>query len=138
MTKARECEAIEDEITETLVYTMRSYSPPCLFTVPTIDECIAGWLDIDGKQIRRQDERGGADSLCAIPFNVTGFPSMSVPCGFSKADTPMGMQITSGPFQEDLIFRVAHGYEQATDWHKRRPPIEKGTQALEVADGKRN
>jgi aspartyl-tRNA(Asn)/glutamyl-tRNA(Gln) amidotransferase subunit A len=97
--------------------------PTVPFTVPTIDECNAGWLDIDGKKIRRQDERGGADSLCAIPFNVTGFPSMSVPCGFSHAGTPIGMQIASGPFQEELIFRVAHAYEQATDWHKRRPPI---------------
>jgi Asp-tRNA(Asn)/Glu-tRNA(Gln) amidotransferase A subunit family amidase len=93
------------------------------FTVPTIDECKAGWLDIDGKKIRRQDERGGADSLCAIPFNVTGFPSMSVPCGFSKAGTPIGMQIASGPFQEGVIFRVAHAYQEATDWHKRKPPI---------------
>ena len=97
--------------------------PTVPFTVPTIDECNAGWLDIDGKKIRRQDERGGADSLCAIPFNVTGFPSMSVPCGFSQAGTPIGMQIASGPFQEELIFRVAHAYEQVTDWHKRKPPI---------------
>jgi aspartyl-tRNA(Asn)/glutamyl-tRNA(Gln) amidotransferase subunit A len=98
--------------------------PTVPFTVPTIEECNAGWLNIDGKQIRRQDERGGADSLCAIPFNVTGFPSMSVPCGFSKAGTPIGMQIAAGPFQEDLIFRVAHAYEQATDWHERRPTLE--------------
>jgi aspartyl-tRNA(Asn)/glutamyl-tRNA(Gln) amidotransferase subunit A len=48
---------------------------------------------------------------------------MSVPCGFSKAGTPIGMQIASGPFQEELIFRVAHAYEQAMDWHKRRPAI---------------
>ena len=95
--------------------------PTVPFTVPTIDECKAGWLNIDGKKVRRQDERGGADSLCAIPFNVTGFPSISVPCGFSQAGTPIGMQIASGPFQEGLIFRVAHAYEQATDWHKRRP-----------------
>jgi aspartyl-tRNA(Asn)/glutamyl-tRNA(Gln) amidotransferase subunit A len=97
--------------------------PTIPFTVPTIDECNAGWLNIDGKQVRRQDERGGLDSLCAIPFNVTGFPSMSVPCGFSKAGTPIGMQIASAPFQEELIFSVAHAYEQATDWHERKPKI---------------
>jgi Asp-tRNA(Asn)/Glu-tRNA(Gln) amidotransferase A subunit family amidase len=34
------------------------------------------------------------------------------------------MQIAAGPFQEDLIFNVAHAYEQATDWHKRRPALE--------------
>ena len=97
--------------------------PTVPFTVPTIDECNTGWLNIDGKKVRRQDERGGADSLCAIPFNVTGFPSMSVPCGFAKAGTPIGMQIASGPFQEELIFSVAHAYEQATEWHKRKPKI---------------
>jgi aspartyl-tRNA(Asn)/glutamyl-tRNA(Gln) amidotransferase subunit A len=97
--------------------------PTVPFTVPTIDECDGGWLNIDGKQVRRQDERGGADSLCAIPFNITGFPSMSVACGFSKAGTPIGMQIASGPFQEELIFKVAHAYEQATDWHKRQPKL---------------
>ena len=98
--------------------------PTVGFSVPTIAQCEEGWLDIDGKRLRRQDERGGADSLTAIPFNVTGFPAMSVPCGFAKAATPIGMQIASGAFQEELIFSVAHAYEQATDWHKRRPPID--------------
>jgi len=97
--------------------------PTVPFAVPTIDECNSGWLNIDGKTIRRQDERGGADSFCTIPFNVTGFPSMSVPCGFAKAGTPIGMQIASGPFHEELIFSVAHAYEQATEWHKRKPHI---------------
>jgi Asp-tRNA(Asn)/Glu-tRNA(Gln) amidotransferase A subunit family amidase len=71
----------------------------------------------------RQDERGGADSLCAIPFNVTGLPSMSVPCGFAKNGTPIDMQIASGPLREELIFTLAHAYEQATDWHKSKPPL---------------
>jgi aspartyl-tRNA(Asn)/glutamyl-tRNA(Gln) amidotransferase subunit A len=97
--------------------------PTVPFTVPTIDECNTAWLNIDGKTVRRQDERGGADGLCAIPFNVTGFPSMSVPCGFAKAGTPIGMQIASGPFQEEFIFSAAHAYEQATEWHKRKPNI---------------
>ncbi len=95
--------------------------PTVGFPVPTIEECEAGWLDIDGRKIRRQDERGGADSLTAIPFNVTGLPSMSVPCGFSGAATPIGMQIAGGPFQEELIFSVAYAYEQATKWHERKP-----------------
>jgi aspartyl-tRNA(Asn)/glutamyl-tRNA(Gln) amidotransferase subunit A len=98
--------------------------PTVGFPVPTIAQCEEGWLEIDGKKIRRQDERGGADSLTCIPFNVTGFPAMSMPCGSAEAGTPIGMQIASGPFQEELIFSVAHAYEQATDWHQRRPPID--------------
>jgi aspartyl-tRNA(Asn)/glutamyl-tRNA(Gln) amidotransferase subunit A len=97
--------------------------PTVGFTVPTIGECNDGWINIDGKKIPRSDERGGADSLCAIPFNVTGLPSMSVCCGFSKLNTPIGMQIAAGPFQEELIFTVTHAYEQATEWHNRRPKI---------------
>jgi aspartyl-tRNA(Asn)/glutamyl-tRNA(Gln) amidotransferase subunit A len=98
--------------------------PTVPFAVPTIDECNSGWLNIDGKTIRRQDERGGGDSFCTIPFNVTGFPAMSVPCGFARAGTPVGMQIASGPFQEELIFSAAHAYEQAAEWHKRKPNID--------------
>jgi aspartyl-tRNA(Asn)/glutamyl-tRNA(Gln) amidotransferase subunit A len=97
--------------------------PTVGFTVPTIQECNDGWLNIDGKKIPRADERGGADSLCAIPFNVTGLPSLSVCCGFSKATTPIGMQIAGGAFQEELIFTVAHAYERATDWHNQRPQV---------------
>jgi aspartyl-tRNA(Asn)/glutamyl-tRNA(Gln) amidotransferase subunit A len=51
---------------------------------------------------------------------------MSIPCGFSEAGTPIGMQIASGPFQEELIFRVAYAYEQATEWHERRPNLKIG------------
>jgi aspartyl-tRNA(Asn)/glutamyl-tRNA(Gln) amidotransferase subunit A len=113
-----------DEFHELLRKVQILALPTVGFAVPAIVECEQGWLDIDGKKIRRQDERGGTDSLTAIPFNVTGFPAMSVPCGFAKTATPIGMQIASGPFQEELIFSVAHAYEQATDWHKRRPPID--------------
>ena len=99
--------------------------PTVGFPAPTIDECNSGWLDIDGKKVRRQDARSGADSFTCIPFNITGLPALSVCCGFSKAGTPIGIQIVAGPFREELIFKVAHAYEQATDWHKRRPVIEK-------------
>ncbi|MGH7887852.1 MAG: amidase [Candidatus Binatia bacterium] len=112
-----------DEFHELLKKVQILALPTVGFPVPTIKECEEGWLDIDGRRIRRQDERGGADSLTCIPFNVTGFPSMNVPCGFSKAATPIGMQIASGPFQEETIFSVAHAYEQATEWHKKRPQL---------------
>ncbi len=55
------------------------------------------------------------------PFNVYGWPSISVPCGFTASGLPIGLQI-SGPLGADaIVFQVAHAYEQATDWHKRRP-----------------
>jgi len=57
------------------------------------------------------------------PFNVYGWPSISVPCGFTRSGLPIGLQI-SGPLGADaLVLQVAHAYEQATDWHKRKPNI---------------
>ncbi|PYS07993.1 MAG: Asp-tRNA(Asn)/Glu-tRNA(Gln) amidotransferase GatCAB subunit A [Acidobacteria bacterium] len=55
------------------------------------------------------------------PFNVYGWPSISVPCGFTASGLPIGLQL-SGPLGADaVVLQVAHAYEQATDWHKRRP-----------------
>ena len=57
------------------------------------------------------------------PFNLAGVPAISVPCGFTESGLPLGVQIVGRPLAEETLFRVAHAYEQATDWHTRRPPI---------------
>jgi len=57
------------------------------------------------------------------PFNVWGLPSISVPCGFTQSGLPIGLQIAGPHWREDLVLRVAHAYEQATAWHKRRCPV---------------
>jgi aspartyl-tRNA(Asn)/glutamyl-tRNA(Gln) amidotransferase subunit A len=54
------------------------------------------------------------------PFNVWGLPAISVPCGFTHSGLPIGMQIAGPHWREDLVLRLAHAYEQATAWHKRR------------------
>ncbi len=54
------------------------------------------------------------------PFNVWGLPAISVPCGFTQSGLPIGLQIAAPHWREDLVLRVAHAYEQATAWHKRR------------------
>jgi aspartyl-tRNA(Asn)/glutamyl-tRNA(Gln) amidotransferase subunit A len=54
------------------------------------------------------------------PFNVWGLPAISVPCGFTKSGLPIGLQIAGPHWGEDLVLRLAHAYEQATEWHKRR------------------
>ena len=57
------------------------------------------------------------------PFNVWGIPAISVPCGFTKAGLPIGLQIATAARRDDVVLRVAHGYEQTMDWHKRTPSI---------------
>jgi aspartyl-tRNA(Asn)/glutamyl-tRNA(Gln) amidotransferase subunit A len=57
------------------------------------------------------------------PFNLTGLPAISVPCGFTNEGLPVGLQIAAPSFEEVLLLRVAHTYEQATEWHKHRPVL---------------
>ncbi len=58
------------------------------------------------------------------PFSSLFWPSMSVPCGFSSDGLPIGMQISARPQADSTVLRVAHAYEQAAEWHKRRPTFE--------------
>jgi aspartyl-tRNA(Asn)/glutamyl-tRNA(Gln) amidotransferase subunit A len=60
--------------------------------------------------------------VCTMPVNIAGLPAISIPAGFADG-LPIGLQIISKPFAEETIFKVAHAYEQSTDWHKRRPKI---------------
>ena len=57
------------------------------------------------------------------PYNLTGFPAISVPCGFSEAGLPIALQLAGRPYDELTVLRAAHAYEQATEWSGRRPPI---------------
>ena len=57
------------------------------------------------------------------PFNLNGFPAITVPCGFSDQGLPIGLQIAGRPFEEGRVLQAAYAYEQATEWHLRRPAI---------------
>lgn len=56
-----------------------------------------------------------------VPFNSYGIPTISVPCGFSRAGLPIGLQITGPRLGEARVFALARAYEQATEWHRREP-----------------
>jgi aspartyl-tRNA(Asn)/glutamyl-tRNA(Gln) amidotransferase subunit A len=58
-----------------------------------------------------------------LPFNVFGIPAINVPCGFSRAGLPIGLQIIGPRLGEARVLALAHAYEQATEWHRREPPI---------------
>jgi Asp-tRNA(Asn)/Glu-tRNA(Gln) amidotransferase A subunit family amidase len=57
------------------------------------------------------------------PFNLTGQPAVSVPCGFTREGLPVGLQIVGRPFAEALVLRIAGAYEQATPWAARMPEL---------------
>jgi len=85
-------------------------TPTCPVGPPLISECSG-------------DRNGPADFVVrniqnSSPFNVYGWPAISVPCGFTASGVPIGIQI-AGPLGADaLVLQVAHAYEQATEWHK--------------------
>lgn len=57
-----------------------------------------------------------------MPINAAGAPAISVPCGFTDAGRPLGMQLAGRHCSEATLLRAAHAYQQVTDWHLRRPP----------------
>jgi aspartyl-tRNA(Asn)/glutamyl-tRNA(Gln) amidotransferase subunit A len=62
--------------------------------------------------------------IFTISANLSGIPAISLPCGFSKAGLPIGLQIMTKAFNEETMFKIAYAYEQKTPWHKERPKVE--------------
>lgn len=63
-----------------------------------------------------------ANDILTIPVNLAGVPGISVPCGFSNG-LPLGLQVIGKHFDESTVYRVAHAFEQATDYHKQKPQL---------------
>jgi amidase len=54
------------------------------------------------------------------PFNVTGHPAISIPCGLGEGDRPVGLMLIGKHWQESTLYRAAHAFEQAVDWQSRK------------------
>jgi aspartyl-tRNA(Asn)/glutamyl-tRNA(Gln) amidotransferase subunit A len=61
------------------------------------------------------------EDLYTVPVNLAGLPGMSVPCGFGAKGRPVGLQLIGNYWSEALMLRVAHAYQQVTDWHAKGP-----------------
>ncbi|MGE5173680.1 MAG: Asp-tRNA(Asn)/Glu-tRNA(Gln) amidotransferase subunit GatA [Betaproteobacteria bacterium] len=61
--------------------------------------------------------------IFTISVNLAGIPGISIPCGFTKTNLPIGLQLLGKHFDEESILHAAFAYEQATEWHKKRPKL---------------
>jgi aspartyl-tRNA(Asn)/glutamyl-tRNA(Gln) amidotransferase subunit A len=68
---------------------------------------------------------GGAGTAATArnTFSLTGNAAISIPCGFDSKGLPLGFQLAARPFDEPTLFQVSHAYQQATDWHRKHPPM---------------
>ncbi len=70
---------------------------------------------------------GSSGCTNTSPFDVYGIPALSLPCGFSKSGLPIGLMIAGPHFAEGKVLALAYAYQQATDWHKRKPDLTPST-----------
>ena len=107
-------------LSERLVHIMEQVdllvTPTEPMTAPRIGDTT---VVIDGEERPAQ----GLLTLLTRPFNVTGMPAISVPCGFDEQGLPVGLQMVGRPFDEATVLRAAHAYETATPWHTMRPDL---------------
>jgi aspartyl-tRNA(Asn)/glutamyl-tRNA(Gln) amidotransferase subunit A len=86
---------------------------PCqMSTAPTFEEVDA--LDTLRKHLAPEYH---------APFNLAGLPAISVPCGFSRSNLPVALQLVGKPFDEPTVLRAAYTYQQHGRWYEKRPPI---------------
>lgn len=78
-------------------------------------------LLFDGKE-----EPAGDSLRFTFPFDLTGQPALTVPCGFTSAGLPVGTQLVAAHFGEATLLRLGHAYQRSTDWHLRVPPMAAG------------
>ncbi len=63
------------------------------------------------------------EDVFTLPANLAGVPGLAFPAGFDRNGLPVGMQLMGPHFREDILFRMAHAYQQVTDWHLRKPAL---------------
>ena len=97
---------------------------------PTINEALE-------REENRGDPREPSVTSNCSPFNSFGLPAVSIPCGFAADGLPIGLMIAGPRFSEGRVLALANAYEQATDWHTRRPVLSPDTPVppIERKDG---
>jgi len=112
-----------DEFDQALQKVDVILSPTTPISAPTIEESQQGFIELNGKKLSLQPAGISLGTTFTVPFNVTGLPAVSVPCGFTTRGLPMGLQIVGNNFDECRVLQVAHAYEQSAKWLARRPSL---------------
>jgi aspartyl-tRNA(Asn)/glutamyl-tRNA(Gln) amidotransferase subunit A len=134
--------AIREAISTGSAYSARDYIQAQRarrdFTVATrkvcssVDALVTPTLPEPARRVDRIDEPAiynGVSELAGyalrytLPFNLTGQPALTVPCGFTSTGLPIGMQLVAGHFGEPTLFRLGHAYQRVTEWHTRVPTL---------------
>lgn len=93
-----------------------------LLLCPSMSSLPMSLKDFSPTATLSRDSSRGLLRLTA-PFDLTGSPTISVPCGFSSEGLPISLQLVGRHGEEGLVMQAGHAYEQATDWHKRQPAL---------------
>jgi aspartyl-tRNA(Asn)/glutamyl-tRNA(Gln) amidotransferase subunit A len=75
------------------------------------------WFKVGGREIPDGSLR------LTFPFNLTGQPALTLPCGFTQSGLPIGLQLVTRHFGEATLLRLGHAYQRVTDWHGRQTPL---------------
>ena len=95
-------------------------------TFATFDLLITPTLPLPPVLITQGADPTAVSYRNTVPFDIFGLPAISVPCGFTGAGLPIGLQIAGAPFAEPTALALAQAYERETEWHKRRPKVSHG------------
>jgi aspartyl-tRNA(Asn)/glutamyl-tRNA(Gln) amidotransferase subunit A len=85
----------------------------------TAPPLLANTVEINGETIGTT----AALTQYSRPYNISGTPAISIPCGFSKSGMPIGLQVAGKAYDEALVLRIAKAYQDSTTWHHNRPNV---------------
>jgi len=91
---------------------------------PVIPEPAPAFNVVKAGSVDDMVRRTGRFTRLTRPFNALGLPALCVPCGFSRDGRPLAFQVVGRPFDEATVLRIGYAYEQATEWHTRRVPLD--------------
>ena len=119
---------VRREILDTLAGCDALLSPTALNPPGRIEaarEQVESQEDMDTRVLLRR--------ISAYPFSMANVPAIALPMGCTKAGLPVSLQVAAKPFDESMVFRVAHAYERTTPWHRRHPDLERTVRQAAVA-----